>query len=73
MAHAGQAVLGEGTAAAKDGLKETLHELKQGQPDTVLPTRREMHAEVSARGADWAADTIHKGFTYREKRRTHIE
>jgi hypothetical protein len=75
VAHAGQAVLGAGTAATKDWLKATLHELKHGQPDTVLMTLRDMHAEMSARGAEGAtaADTIQKSLDYLEKRRGHIE
>jgi hypothetical protein len=75
VAHAGQAVLGEGTDASKDWLKETWHELKQGQPDRVLNTLRDMHAEMSARGADSAAaaNTIQKGLAYLEKRRAHLD
>ncbi len=75
VAHAGQAVLGEGTEATKDWLKATLHDLKHGQPDTVLMTLHDMHTEMSARGADGAtaAHTIQKSLDYLEKRRGHIE
>jgi hypothetical protein len=75
VAAAGQAVLGEGTDATKDWLNTTLHELKHGEPDTVLMTLRDMHAEMSARGAEavTAAHTIQKSLDYLEKRRGHIE
>jgi hypothetical protein len=75
VAAAGQAVLGEGTEATKDWLKATLHELKHGQPATVLMTLRDMYAEMSARGADAAtgAHTIQKSLDYLEKRQGHIE
>ena len=36
VAQAGQAVWGEGSDAARDWLRATLHELKHGAPDTVL-------------------------------------
>jgi hypothetical protein len=75
VAQAGQAVLGEGTDATRAWLKDTLHELKQGQPDNVLQTLRDMHAEISVRGADSvaAANTIQKSLSYLEKRREHID
>ena len=75
VAAAGQAVLGEGTAATQDWLKATLHELKHGEPDTVLMTLHDMHTEISVRGADaaTAANTIQKSLAYLEKRRDHIE
>jgi hypothetical protein len=75
VAAAGQAVLGEGTAATQDWLKATLHELKQGEPDTVLMPLHDMHPEMSARGADAAtvAHTIQKSLDYLEKRRGPIE
>lgn len=74
VAVAGQAVLGEGTAATKEWLNTTLHELKHGEPDTVLMTLHDMHTEMSARGADaaTAANTIQKSLDYLEKRRGHI-
>jgi hypothetical protein len=55
-------VWGEGTDATKDWLKATLHELKHGQPDTVLLTLHDMHTEMGVRGADGAtaAHTIQK-------------
>jgi hypothetical protein len=75
VAAGGQAVLGEGTDACQAWLKETLHELKHGQPDTVLNTLRDMHTEVSARGAGSvaAAATLEKSVGYLEKRRAHID
>lgn len=75
VAQAGQAVLGEGTDAFKTWVKDTLHELKHGQPDTVLHTLRDMHAEMSVRGTEAAAaaDTIQKSLNYLEKRRAHID
>ena len=75
VAAGGQAVLGEGTDAFKEWLKETLHELKRGQPDTVLNTLRDMHTEMSAHGAESeaAAATIQKSVAYLEKRRAHID
>lgn len=75
VAQAGQAVLGEGTDAFNDWLKETLHELKHGQPDTVLNTLRDMHTEVRARGpkSEAAATPIQKNLAYLEKRRAPID
>jgi len=52
VAKAGQAVLGEGTPLFQEWFKTTLHELKHGQPEGVLNTLRDMHAEASARGDD---------------------
>lgn len=52
IAKAGEAVLGEGTDSCKRWLKDTLHELKHGQADTVFHTLRDMQAEVSAPGAE---------------------
>ena len=67
--------MGEGTDACQAWLKETLHELKHGQPDTVLNTLREMHTEMRARGAASvaAAATLAKSVGYLEKRRAHID
>ena len=75
VATAGQTRLGEGTEATKDWLNVTLHELKPGEPDTVLMTLRDMHTEMSARGAEaaMAAHTIQKSLDYLEKRRGHIK
>jgi hypothetical protein len=74
VAAAGQAVLGEGTPLFQVWLKDTLHELKHGQPDKVLTTLRDMQAEASARGpgGEAAGETIQKSLTYLEKRRDHM-
>jgi hypothetical protein len=75
VAVAGQAVLGEGTPLFQAWLKDTLHELKHGQPEKVLTTLRDMQAEVNARGAggEAAVKTIQKSLTYLEKRQEHIQ
>jgi hypothetical protein len=75
VAQAGQAVLGEGTPLFQEWLKNTLHELKHGQPAGVLNTLRDMQAEVSARGlgSEVAGETIQKSLTYLEKRREHMD
>jgi len=75
VAQAGQVVLGEGTDSFQGWLKDTLHELKHGEPDTVLNTLRDMHAEMSVRGAgcEAAASTIQKSLAYLEKRREHMD
>jgi len=74
IAAAGQAVLGEGTPVFQAWLKDTLHELKHGQPEKVLTTLRDMQAEASARGpgGEAAVETIQKSVTYLEKRREHM-
>ena len=75
IAAAGQAVLGEGTPLFQVWLKDTLHELKHGQPEKVLTTLRDMQAEVSARGSsgEAAGETIQKSLTYLEKRQEHMD
>jgi hypothetical protein len=75
VAAAGQAVLGEGTPLFQAWLKDTLHELKHGQPEKVLQTLRDMQAEVSERGSgdEAAVETIQKSLTYLEKRRDHMD
>jgi hypothetical protein len=75
IAAAGQAVLGEGTPLFQAWLKDTLHELKHGQPEKVLTTLRDMQAEVSARGpgGETAGETIQKSLTYLEKRQEHLD
>ena len=75
LAAAGQAALGEGTPVFQAWLKDTLHELKHGQPEKVLTTLRDMQAEVSARGpgSEAAVETIQKSLTYLEKRREHMD
>jgi hypothetical protein len=75
LAAAGQAVLGEGTPLFQAWLKDTLHELKHGQPDQVLTTLRDMQAEASARGpgGEAARETIQKSLTYLEKRQEHMD
>jgi hypothetical protein len=72
-AAAGQAILGEGTPLFQAWLKDTLHELKHGQPAKVLTTLWEMQAEASARGpgGEAAEETIQKSLTYLEKRQAH--
>lgn len=74
VAAAGQAVLGEGTPVFQAWLKDTLHELKHGQPQQVLTTLRDMQAEASAPGAGGAATgaTIQKSLAYLEKRQDHM-
>ena len=75
VAAAGQAVLGEGTPVFQAWLKDTLHELKHGQPEQVLQTLRDMQAEASLRGSggEAAVETIQKSLTYLEKRREHMD
>jgi len=75
VAAAGQAVLGEGTPVFQAWLKDTLHELKHGQPEQVLQTLRDMQAEASVRGSggEAAVETIQKSLTYLEKRRDHMD
>jgi len=75
VAAAGQAVLGEGTPLFQVWFKDTLHELKHGQPEKVLTTLRDMQAEVSARGpsGEAAGETIQKSLTYLEKRQEHMD
>jgi hypothetical protein len=75
VAAAGQAVLGEGTPLFQAWLKDTLHQLKHGQPEQVLQMLRDMQAEVSAQGSgsDAAVETIQKSLTYLEKRRDHLD
>jgi hypothetical protein len=75
VAAAGQAVLGEGTPLFQAWLKDTLHELKHGQPEKVLQTLRDMQAEVRERGSgsEAAVETIQKSLTYLEKRRDHMD
>jgi hypothetical protein len=74
VAAAGQAVLGEGTPLFHAWLKDTLHELKHGQPETVLQTLRDMQAEArtSGSGGEAAVETIQKSLTYLEKRQEHM-
>jgi hypothetical protein len=74
VAAAGQAVLGEDTPLFHAWLKDTLHELKHGQPEKVLTTLRDMQAEASARGSggEAAVETIQKSLTYLEKRQEHM-
>ncbi len=74
VAAAGQAVLGEGTPLFQAWLKDTLHELKHGQPDSVLMTLRDLQAEASARGPGGEAtvETIRKSLAYLEKRQDHM-
>jgi len=71
VAKAGHGVWGEATPAFDRWLKETLHELKHGCPETVLQTLRDMQAEVSPRDPA-AATTIQDSLNYLEKRRAHI-
>jgi hypothetical protein len=75
VAAAGQAALGEGTPLFQAWLKDTLHELKHGQPEPVLQTLRDMLAEASLRGPGGQAvvETIQKSLTYLEKRRGHMD
>ena len=75
VAQAGQAVLGEGTPLFKAWLKDTLHELKHGQPGAVFTILHDMQAEVTARGPGGEAtlETIQKSLTYLEKRREHMD
>jgi len=75
VAAAGQAVLGEGTPLFQAWLKDTLHELKHGQPEKVLTTLRDMQAEASARGpgGEAAVGAIQKSLTYLEKRQEHMD
>jgi hypothetical protein len=75
VAKAGQAALGEGTPLFQEWFKNTLHELKHGQPEGVLTTLRDMQAEVSARGpgSEAAVETVQKSLAYLEKRREHID
>ncbi len=74
VAKAGAAVLGEGTDSCKSWLKDTLHELKHGQANTVFHTLRDMQAEVSAPGAEstTAGPVIQKSLAYLEKRREQM-
>jgi len=74
VAAAGQAVLGEGTPLFHAWLKDTLHELKHGQPETVLQTLRNLQAEARTSGSGGAAavETIQKSLTYLEKRQGHM-
>jgi hypothetical protein len=75
VAQVGQAVLGEGTLPFKAWLKDTLHELKHGQPDEVFTILHDMQAEVTARGpgSETTLETIQKSLTYLEKRRDHMD
>jgi hypothetical protein len=74
VAAAGQAVLGDGTPQFHAWLNDTLHELKHGQPETVLQTLRDLQAEACTSGSGSAAavETIQKSLTYLEKRRDHL-
>jgi hypothetical protein len=74
VAAAGQAVLGEGTPVFHAWLKDTLHQLKHGQPDQVLTTLRARQVEARARGSggEAAVETIQKSLTYLEKRQDHL-
>ncbi len=75
VAKAGQAAWGEGTPLFQEWFKNTLHELKHGQPEGVLTTLRDMQAEVCARGPgrEAAVETVQKSLAYLEKRREHID
>jgi hypothetical protein len=75
VAQAGQAVLGEGSPPFKAWLKDTLHELKHGQPGQVFTLLHDMQAEVTARGpgSEATLETIQKSLTYLEKRRDHMD
>jgi len=75
VAAAGQAVLGEGTPLFHAWLKDTLHELKHGQPKTVLQTLRNLQAEARTSGAGGEAtlEAIQKSLTYLEKRQEHMQ
>jgi hypothetical protein len=74
VAAAGQAVLGEGTPLFHVWLNDTLHELKHGQPETVLQTLRDLQAEArtSGSGGGAAVETIKKSLAYLEKRQEHM-
>jgi len=75
VAAAGQAVLGDGTPQFHAWLNDTLHELKHGQPETVLQTLRDLQAEAcpSGSGSAAAVETIQKSLTYLEKRQGHMQ
>jgi len=75
VAAAGQAVLGEGTSQFHAWLEDTLHELKHGQPETVLQTLRTLQAEArtSGPGGKAAVEAIQKSLTYLEKRQEHMQ
>ena len=74
VAEAGKAVLGEGTAPQQVWLKDTLHELKHGQPANVLNSLRDMQAETLAGGAvaDATLKTLQTSLGYLDKRREQI-
>jgi hypothetical protein len=75
VAAAGQAVLGEGTPLFQAWLKDTLHELKHGQPEKVFQTLRDRQAEARQQGSgsEAAVETIQKSLTYLEKRQEHMD
>lgn len=76
VAKAGQAVLGAGTKAASEWLGVQLHELKHGEPETVLAELRRLRDQettpegkpVSAEAREMVAGSL----AYLEKRREQI-
>jgi hypothetical protein len=71
---AGQALFGTGTAALSAWLDVHLHELKHGDPETVLDELRQQHARLSAPedGAGSTAEVVAASLAYLEKRREQI-
>lgn len=74
VAQAGQVVWGEGSETSQHWLRETLHELKHGSPQTVLNTLHDMRAEVLAREGETsrAVETLGGSVAYLEKRQAQI-
>lgn len=73
VAQVGQAVFGAGTAAASEWLGAQLHELKHGDPHTVLGTLRGLHSELAASGAaSEVLGVIATSLAYLEKRQAQI-
>jgi hypothetical protein len=74
ISDAAHAVLGEGTPAAKAWLDEQLHELKRGDPDTVLARLAELPTMIEEGKSlpAGAQDTCDKVIAYLTKRRAQI-
>jgi len=73
VAHAGQAVSGEGTAAFKRWFAIQRHTLHSGNPTAVLEALRQLAVVAKRRRAMAALPTIQESLHYLEKRRGMLD
>jgi hypothetical protein len=76
LAQIGQAVFGEGTAAAQDWIATQRHALKHAGPEAVLAagrTQREVVAQRPGPVASDALEVVEKSLAYLEKRQAQLQ